>query len=1780
MPLLKFEVQADYEKVIRLRNEIDLLNEKMSKIDSNTPRSAVRRMEVQLQSAQQEFSRLTNAALIAGREMEDGFKKRIYDASVVVNDLSERIIVQRGALRTATVEAKRYADQYREAVKNGTDTAEMKRQYMDARQELEKQKDAMFSLTQEQSSARLAVRRLSDEYKMLKADVGESTIEIDRMLDGLMGSFESKLKNGLGKGLGMIGIGTGIGSFFSQMIGTRGEFQDIETSLEVLLGNEERAAELMGKVKEFAKVSPLDLKSTAAATQMMLGFNIEAEKVPRFLSAIGDISMGDAGKFNSLTLAFSQMSATGKLMGQDLNQMINAGFNPLQIMAEKSGKSISTLKDEMSKGAISAEMVQQAFIDATDAGGKFYQMSEKSSQKINGQLSMLQDAVDAMFNDMGQASEGFVIDAISGATSLVENYEKVMSIMAGLIATYGTYKAVVMTQDIWSNAITNFGYDSEIENLEALLHARKESAKSDLEQAVADGAVTEAKAEKIKALREEARAQLELLATKEATLRAEISEGTREQMSAMEREQEIQGEIEALQEKAEVLFDLGDSVEFEAVQEEIATLQTDLHTASQERETAVSRVQTAQTQLNAVATEREALANAGATASTNILAAAKTKLIKVIESLYARVAANPWGFALAAVTALSYGIYKLITYESEYDKIIEDRNTSINRMTEAFAKEKIELDEINERLGKAKKGSDEWTAAKDEAVSKYGQYFNKLDAEIEKVGDLSSAYTTLTKNIQKSLAAKEIEKFESSHEIDLSKLQTRLREKAEKSGLSKEQVQEYMLAYNTALLEGDTSKLTKAQAKLISSGEGTFGLGRAFNGKILDRRNLNRQKEAIAANWGMKLEDLTNPQKTDSTPAKSYAEARKEAEKAYKDAKKHVEDLKAGLIKDATDKDYEAAAAALKSAKEQAEKLGIDTTGKSSKAAEKTVNNQEKLNRETEALERKNQSAITALMAEGKEKRLKTIQQEYDDRMAEIKRQREDWVKENKESSVKGLDASGLTEKQYNALALAEVIANDQREKSTKELYDAEVESMRDFLSEYGTFQQQKLAITESYAKKIRDAQTEGEKLTLGKQRDAALQQVEISALEQRINWGSVLGNFGTILKDQLQPTIDALKEITQTDEFKASSIEDQQKIWEMLAKLTSENSVWNPDMLTDFTKAVDEYQHSMYNLIKAQEAEASLARERTNIEAKLAAATDPKERERLNAILADLSKSATDAAIKTHEFEGQVQRTTFTLNTAATKMRTKLENFVSGIQSLTSNSLSGIWSGVESLEKAFDSKEITNVLSGQLSKLLTKMFGKDSTAAKKLTESLGQTGMAGAIISAAFEILDILKGGIGNFIGSIIDTVLGAINGILRDILKGQFAVDIFNSLKDGIGGILNTITFGGLKSWLNTSNAKEVAETTERLTNSNERLSHAIDNLKNEISKSGGAKAINAANEAKADQEKIIEQTAQILMAQMGYHGAHHSNAAKWNLSANDYASLNMSLADFRAKNPMANVTQGSVGSLEDIYKLTPEQMDYIRSFNIDMWEKMISQGKYDKSEYWEKYADLAGSLEELNESLKESLTQTSFDGMRSSFASSLMDMKKDAQSWSDDFSEMLMASVLNARISDEMDNEIKEFYEKWAGYAESDKKTESWEIEDLKKDWDALTKQGLAIRDQVAAITGYNSSSSYSQSASTGYSTTISEDTGTEISGRMTAIQESQYREESILGMSLESLQAIEKQLVERYAIADDVRHILADCYLELVAIGKNTKAIIEPIRQMAESIDRIKQQTENL
>lgn len=248
-------------------------------------------------------------------------------------------------------------------------------------------------------------------------------------------------------------IAAGIGAYFSiqqltqfesKVISIRSEMESLQTSFKTLAG-EQIGGELFEQIKEYELRTPMIMQDLASGAQTMLAFNIPAQDVMEHLKAIGDISMGDSEKFKSLTLAFSQMSATGKLMGQDLLQMINAGFNPLQVISEQTGKSIGQLKEEMEKGAITTKMVQDAFHAAASEGGQFNGMLEAQSKTLKGAISNLEGAWQYMLNDIGEAQEGLIVGSIDMAQKIIANYQQVGQIIMGLITTYGIYKAAVVT---------------------------------------------------------------------------------------------------------------------------------------------------------------------------------------------------------------------------------------------------------------------------------------------------------------------------------------------------------------------------------------------------------------------------------------------------------------------------------------------------------------------------------------------------------------------------------------------------------------------------------------------------------------------------------------------------------------------------------------------------------------------------------------------------------------------------------------------------------------------------------------------------------------------------------------------------------------------------------------------------------------------------------------------------------------------------------------------------------------------------------------------------------------------------------------------------------------------------------------------------------------------------------------------------------------------------------------------------------------------------------------
>lgn len=869
---------------------------------------------------------------------------------------------------------------------------------------------------------------------------------------------------------------------------------------------------------------------------------------------------------------------------------------------------------------------------------------------------------------------------------------------------------------------------------------------------------------------------------------------------------------------------------------------------------------------------------------------------------------------------------------------------------------------------------------------------------------------------------------------------------------------------------------------------------------------------------------------------------------------------------------------AIRKAQEEMDKIAkeINVPGfifdPNSNDAGKALKIQQKIADELLKLQATNQQREIDLMKEGTEKKIAQINLDYKEQIETIKKQADEWAKEQ-----------GGTLSAQQTMQITKALENEEKIRQQKiariynESLEAEAQAMRDYLQEYGTFQQQKLAIAQEYAKKINDAQNEGEKLTLARERDAAIQAKEIELIKQNIDWGSVFGSFGSIFKEQLQPTIDNLRKISNSKEFKNSSLEEQKALYELISKLEQANTAWDPDIFKNVSNDLEAYQEALAGYIKAQEQEKNatenlaLAKENlARIEREGGITTNAQNE--VNEAQAKLNKASESVKI----FGSKVQETTSDLQSSAERTKNMFETLESGISGLTSGNLKGIGGGVMTLDKLFGGN-VTKDVSNAIAKGFQSLLGEDSKASKALTEALGSAGMAGQVISAILGILDsIAENGISGIVTSLQDTILGAVEGILDDVFSGDIIVKpIKNSFKH-MGNILDTVTFGGFSSWTSSSNAKEVARTTERLMDSNERLKGSVDRLVDEMGKTkGGWKTIQTAEIAMKNQETINKQTMDILKTQMGYHGSHHSNTYYWDLYTQDYLSINKTLSDYAKIN---GEKAASVWNLEDIYKLTPEQMNAIRTYNSDVWNKMLDQGKYDKSQYWEQYADLAGALGEIKDSLNEIATQTTFDSLRDSFLDSLMDMDKSAKDFSDDFSKYMMRSILNAKISDLLDKDIQDFYNKWSEYSQTGNKLEGWEINDLRDLWGDITDKGIKLRDEIASFTGYDNTSSSSQESSKKGFATASQDQIEELNGRFTAGQIAweetknqavmQTEKLSILNIKAESLVNVAS---DQRNIADETRTILANSYLELQQINENTGAIIKPITEMRDKMN---------
>lgn len=556
-----------------------------------------------------------------------------------------------------------------------------------------------------------------------------------------------------------------IKSFIGEIINVRSEIQLLSVSFETLLGSKEKADQLMGQIRKYAASTPMQMTDLAQGAQTLLGFNIEAKKVMPIMQAIGDISMGNRDKFNSLTLAFAQMSATGKLMGQDLLQMINAGFNPLTVISEQTGKAISTLKDEMSSGAISAKMVEDAFKAATAEGGKFHGMLDQQSKTLRGSISNLQGAFTDMLNEFGESSEGIIAGGVNAAYEMVKNYKDTAEALLALIATVGVYKAALIANEALEAAALDTMH-AKVAAIGAVNAAQATGFELEVQQAVAKGALTKAEAEELLMQHELAKARVADLTALKVQAQAEKESAIVAQAAAAAKVEAAEQQFIAANMKYEAALRSGNGEKIERAELALGTAQSELNAASKAHMAAMTNTAAASKRASVAATNADTAAQQLNTLSMNtgtkaagFLTLAKTQLRNAVVRLYTAMTAHPFAMILAAVVALGYGIYKLCTYETEAEKAQKRLNEAHAQAQGAVSTEQAEIKKLFDALKKAKQGTEAYKKAKEDIWSRYGKYLKALGDENTALNDQAKAYALVAKKAREAAMAKAKDAF-------------------------------------------------------------------------------------------------------------------------------------------------------------------------------------------------------------------------------------------------------------------------------------------------------------------------------------------------------------------------------------------------------------------------------------------------------------------------------------------------------------------------------------------------------------------------------------------------------------------------------------------------------------------------------------------------------------------------------------------------------------------------------------------------------------------------------------------------------------------------------------------------------------------------------------------------------------------------------------------------------------------------------------------------------------
>lgn len=1117
---------------------------------------------------------------------------------------------------------------------------------------------------------------------------------------------------------------------------------------------------------------------------------------------------------------------------------------------------------------------------------------------------------------------------------------------------------------------------------------------------------------------------------------------------------------------------------------------------------------------------------------------------KAQKLLNATMLSNPY---VLVATAIAGVVAVMMNMKSQQELINEAEEEYNRKKEEAIANEEEHRRKIEELLSIA---GDEQLSTENRRLAlvrleqQYPSIFAQYDTEAEKLKhilDIKNAIAELDgkksiKNAGNELDSvnariKELEKKgkrqdrqyvaggvpvqtggrTSKEEAELTALR-RKRGELQKS-ISKEQGQSY-LANLTGISNGDLQKQINERRNLLAKMQTTekkYGRVRTGGAKgTYTADELQGQLQILEAEQNKRNE-------AKYTPAQQKAQAKKaldEARKALKDFDSSSTKYTAAEAEEARKKLVEAVTEAEKNYK----KFGGKTKEKDTSA--KTLKEQQKLNELTEKQERERARAIVDMsysteqaridaMEEGTEKTVRQLKLDFERQKTEIERGYEDLkykkieearalFEANPANKKKVFDESSVDTSYSDAETQnyeAQLNANlEQYKRSKAELAASELQDLYNYIKEYGTIEQQRYAITKEYDEKIAKEKSDIRKKALEAEKKSALSSVNAQSLAMSIDWNQTFSGIGNVLEGIAKETLSKVKEYMKTDEYKGLGAADKKSYQDLVSQLQQAGGIEGKSPLAastwnDIGKLTEQYKQRVKDFLAAQETHKNAVDMLISAEKELAEATTPTA-QAVAQMKVDLAKQAVEESAGTVESTGaakdEANQNLHTATDAATK---GMQDFQTTLGNLTSGTLSGFANGVAGV--------------------INSLTSKTGKAADGLAGAIG--GKTGGLIGAILQIMDALGDDPAGFINNILDKVADTIDKILSQLLT-----DIVPAVLEGVGNILTSVLdgvanmvtfglagdiFGGLFG--GKSHEEEYKKELEDWKSKIEANTYAVQQLTEKMkdktkSPSDAARERDAARSALQGQIASNRGSADLIAgdSDKGYHSWYY----KRNDAGFDYNRFNSVLAQHDSTT--------RVGSAGDVVGLSAKDIQILRTYAGDAWADYFGDVDSERNptevkNYLEAIGDLAERDTEIISEFYATLTNMSFDDLRSDFKSKMMDMKSDAKDFTDDFAKMMTDSLMDSFMATSGLNEaIKQWQIKWGKYLENDNTLDKTELDDLQREYEALVKQAMEVRDQAAQITGY--ADTYEQEASSKGFNAMSQDLGEELSGRFTAVQ----------------------------------------------------------------------------